>query len=177
MSIHLQTHFKPVSQPSLTHTLSSLSQRQRACGQHTGGSGKYEPCRKKREGTLQCATGSPWPVNDVPPIVPEVICSPGQPLDPTTRAFMEPRFGHDFSQVRPHTATPRMAKAELVIGPVNDRFEREADRVAETVIRLPGLGASDESGLRAGFDFSQVWVHTDARTAESARAVNILPIS
>jgi len=27
----------------------------------------------------------------------------GAPLDPTTRAFMEPRFGHDFSQVRVHT--------------------------------------------------------------------------
>ena len=29
----------------------------------------------------------------------------GAPLDPTTRAFMEPRFGHDFSQVRVHTDT------------------------------------------------------------------------
>jgi len=27
----------------------------------------------------------------------------GQPLNPATRAFMEPRFGHDFSQVRIHT--------------------------------------------------------------------------
>lgn len=27
----------------------------------------------------------------------------GQPLDPATRAYMEPRFGHDFSQVRIHT--------------------------------------------------------------------------
>lgn len=27
----------------------------------------------------------------------------GQPLDPTTRAFMEPRFGRDFSNVRIHT--------------------------------------------------------------------------
>jgi hypothetical protein len=27
----------------------------------------------------------------------------GAPLDPTTRAFMEPRFGHDFSRVRVHT--------------------------------------------------------------------------
>jgi hypothetical protein len=27
----------------------------------------------------------------------------GAPLDPTTRTFMEPRFGHDFSQVRVHT--------------------------------------------------------------------------
>jgi len=40
---------------------------------------------------------------DVPPIVHEVLRSPGQPLDPETRAFMELRFGHDFSQVRVHT--------------------------------------------------------------------------
>ncbi len=39
----------------------------------------------------------------VPPIVHEVLRSPGQPLDPATRGFMEPRFGHDFSQVRVHT--------------------------------------------------------------------------
>lgn len=36
----------------------------------------------------------------VPPIVHEVLRSPGQPLDPATRTFMEPRFGHDFSKVR-----------------------------------------------------------------------------
>jgi hypothetical protein len=40
--------------------------------------------------------------NDVPPIVRSVLNSSGQPLDPATRAFMEPRFGHDFSQVRVH---------------------------------------------------------------------------
>src|SRR5262249_53251738 len=28
---------------------------------------------------------------------------PGQPLDSATRAFFEPRFGHDFSRVRVHT--------------------------------------------------------------------------
>lgn len=39
----------------------------------------------------------------VPPIVNEVLASSGQPLDPTTRAFMEPRFGYDFSGVRVHT--------------------------------------------------------------------------
>ncbi len=37
-----------------------------------------------------------------PPIVHEVLRSPGQPLDPATRAFMEPRFGHDFSKIRVH---------------------------------------------------------------------------
>jgi hypothetical protein len=38
----------------------------------------------------------------VPPVVHEVVRSPGQPLDSATRAFMELRFGHDFSQVRVH---------------------------------------------------------------------------
>ena len=38
-----------------------------------------------------------------PPSVHEVLGSPGQPLDPATRAFMEPRFGRDFSYVRVHT--------------------------------------------------------------------------
>ena len=28
---------------------------------------------------------------------------PATPLDPATRAFMEPRFGYDFSGVRVHT--------------------------------------------------------------------------
>jgi Domain of unknown function (DUF4157) len=40
--------------------------------------------------------------NDVPPIVRSVLNSSGQPLDPATRASMEPRFGHDFSQVQVH---------------------------------------------------------------------------
>jgi hypothetical protein len=43
------------------------------------------------------------PVHNVSPIVHEVLRSPGQPLDAATRAYMEPRFGHDFSQVRVHT--------------------------------------------------------------------------
>jgi hypothetical protein len=36
----------------------------------------------------------------------------GQPLDPATRAFMEPRFGHDFSKVRIHYDPPAAASAE-----------------------------------------------------------------
>ncbi len=39
----------------------------------------------------------------VQPIVHEVLRSSGQPLDPVTRAFFEPRFGRDFSRVQVHT--------------------------------------------------------------------------
>src|SRR5215213_9005125 len=40
---------------------------------------------------------------DVTPIAQAGLQSSGQPLDAETRAFMEPRFGHDFSKVRVHT--------------------------------------------------------------------------
>lgn len=49
-----------------------------------------------------------------PPIVNEVLSSPGQALDPATRAFMEPRFGHDFSRVRVHTDQVASQSAEAV---------------------------------------------------------------
>jgi len=39
------------------------------------------------------------------PIVPQVLRSPGTPLDATTRSSMEQRFGHDFSMVRVHSGT------------------------------------------------------------------------
>jgi len=38
-----------------------------------------------------------------PPMVHEVLRSSGSSLDQTTRDFMEPRFGHDFSHVRVHS--------------------------------------------------------------------------
>ena len=41
-------------------------------------------------------------VPDLPATVHEVVRSPGRPLERETRAFFEPRFGHDFSQVRVH---------------------------------------------------------------------------
>ena len=49
-----------------------------------------------------------------PPIVHEVLRSSGQPLDPATRAFMEPRFAYDFSQVRVHTDAQAAASAQAV---------------------------------------------------------------
>jgi Zn-dependent peptidase ImmA (M78 family) len=49
-----------------------------------------------------------------PPIVHEVLNSPGQLLDPETRNFMEPRFGYDFSHVRIHTNAKAAESARKV---------------------------------------------------------------
>jgi hypothetical protein len=49
-----------------------------------------------------------------PPIVHDVLRSSGQPLDAATRAFMEPRFRHDFSKVRVH-ADARAAESARAV--------------------------------------------------------------
>ena len=68
---------------------------------------KCAKCNEDEEKILQAKESSKQvPVTqdqDVTPIVHEVLRSPGQPLDLDTRAFMEPRFGFDFSKVRVHS--------------------------------------------------------------------------
>lgn len=49
-----------------------------------------------------------------PPIVHEALGGSGQPLDSSTRAFMEPRFGHDFGNVRVHFDARGAASARSV---------------------------------------------------------------
>jgi len=77
-------------------------------------------CRQKRveregEGKLQRAAINSASTNtSIPPIVHEILSSSGQPLNTGTRAFMEPRFGHDFSQVRVHTDAKAAESARAV---------------------------------------------------------------
>lgn len=86
------------ARPAITSVARGILQRQCACGQHTTAGGECEECKKKHAGTLQRAGIGPSPVH-------EVLRSPGQPLDVATRAFREPRFGFDFSQVPVHCAS------------------------------------------------------------------------
>jgi hypothetical protein len=58
-------------------------------------------------------------LGEAPPIVHEVLNSSGQPLDMATRAFFEPRFGHDLSRVRIHTGA---RAGKVPSAPVN-KFE------------------------------------------------------
>lgn len=49
-----------------------------------------------------------------PPLVQHTLLSPGKPLDAATRAWAEPRFGHDFSRVRIHTDAQAAESARAV---------------------------------------------------------------
>ena len=89
--------------PTFMQVHSSILRRACDCGNHTVAGGECAECDKKDGTTLQRTTARNQPMHRVPPIVPDVLHSPGQALDVKTRAFMEPRFRHDFSQVRLHT--------------------------------------------------------------------------
>jgi Domain of unknown function (DUF4157) len=88
-------------------------QRSCACGQHTPGGGECTGCKKKRLGLQRQAVSQDGP-HTAPLIVHDVLHSPGQPLDAATRAYMEPRFGHDFSRVRVHTDARAAESAQAV---------------------------------------------------------------
>ena len=51
---------------------------------------------------------------EAPPVVHQALTETGRPLDADTRAFMEPRFGHDFSGVRVHTGSLARESARAV---------------------------------------------------------------
>src|SRR6266571_3408633 len=135
---------------------SRLLQRTCACGQHTIAGGECSACRNQRstlhrsqrafeppsasaaEQVMRMAdpnsplsddederkaylmrkqSGEPeaYVATYAAPIVHDVLSSGGgQPLDATTRAFMEPRFGYDFSRVRVHTEARAAESAKAV---------------------------------------------------------------
>jgi hypothetical protein len=51
---------------------------------------------------------------EIPAIVHDVLSAPGQALDADTRAFFEPRFGHDFRNVRVHSSSEAQQSANQV---------------------------------------------------------------
>jgi hypothetical protein len=63
---------------------------------------------------LQRAATRATAVSAVPPLVQEVLRTPGQPLDASSRAYFEPRFGQDFSGVRVHTDARAAQSARAV---------------------------------------------------------------
>jgi hypothetical protein len=89
-----------------TPSSSRVLQGQCACGE-------CGDCAKKESPLHRNATNDNE-ASLVPPIVHEVLRSSGRPLDDATRAFMEPRFGHDFSHVRVHTDVKAAESAKAV---------------------------------------------------------------
>ena len=149
-------------------------QRKCGCGGQCPTCGDENKRKLQRSAHTDVAAGSL-----APPIVHDVLRTPGQPLDRGTRAHFETRLGHDFSNVRVHQDAQAAASAqavdalaytvgshvvlgrgaekstlahelvhtvqqqsmsaggELRVGPAGDHFERQADSLAEAVMKDP----------------------------------------
>ena len=105
----------------------------------------------------------------VPSVVRDVLSSTGEPLHAGARSFMEPRFSHDFTQAPLRSTAVQNPQNSLKVNQPGDQYEQEADRVAEQVMQMPEVSGSSSN---AGYDFSQVQIHTDSRAAEAAQALN-----
>ena len=69
---------------------------------------------EEKEESLQPSATDSSRAEGAPFIVHDVLRSSGQPLDASTRAFMEPRFGRDFSDVRVHADAKAAESAQAV---------------------------------------------------------------
>jgi hypothetical protein len=96
--------FQPVASGVLRRTCS--------CGGQSGG--ECESCRRRERLLRRQAHGVPEHGAIAPPIVHEVLGTPGQALPPRTRVGMEQRFGHDFTRVRIHTDDAAVESARRV---------------------------------------------------------------
>jgi len=90
-----------------------LGALQRKCDCSGESGPQCEECKKKKS-LLQRRAPAGAGQGLAPAVVNDVLRSPGQPLDPTTRAFMESRFGHDFGRVRVHIGAKASASALAV---------------------------------------------------------------
>jgi len=72
-----------------------------ACGGTPGPGGECATCRAKRLALQRTSTDISAP-GTIPAGVSDVLRSPGQPLDSSSRTLFESRLGYDFSEVRIH---------------------------------------------------------------------------
>jgi Domain of unknown function (DUF4157) len=117
----------PTPASRFSSSRSVLLQRKCACGgggtaASTGTGAGCESCQKKeaeeqkkaQEQKLQKSSSGPSRSATAPPVVNQVLSSPGRALDTPTRSFMEPRFGRDFSGVVIHTDSRAAESARAV---------------------------------------------------------------
>ncbi len=106
-------------------------------------------------GLLKLKRANDHELETVPPVVHEVLRSPGQSFDAQERRILEPRFEHNFGQIKIHAQTNNNFQPHLNISQSDDAFELEAQRVADTITRLPAIpeqklkGASQEKTEKA----------------------------
>ena len=141
MNERAQSQAAPAAKSSFAPVRHNLLQRKCACGGTPGLDGECAGCRRKR---LLGSRSAPFDQADK-----EVPRSPDRSLDArTTLTSSEAIFGHDFSKVPVHDTAPVRIQPRLAVSSPEDPYEREANRKAEEVMRMPNLEADGLSPER-----------------------------
>ncbi|WP_414569494.1 eCIS core domain-containing protein [Nostoc sp. CCY 9925] len=127
MNTRLPIQTKPTPKPSFTLVRSELLQRKCACGNFAGFTSNCTGCQSQLV-TAQRYPTSHAEVSNAPPILHEMSNSAGQLLVRDTRIVNQQNLTNDLSRIP--------IQAKLTIGAPNDKYEQEADRVAEEVTSM-----------------------------------------
>ena len=100
----------PRLRPSPNSASADPAPRQIRSGRRPGGSPAAFELFTRASGDSGTRTTAQAGVSSGASLVHQALASPARPLDGATRSFMEPGFGHDFSQVRVH-ANPEAAES------------------------------------------------------------------
>lgn len=108
-----------------------------------------------------------------PPLVHEALRSPGQPLAWNARAFMESRFTRAFSSNLAHAGPRNACLGPLELERPGNNHEKQAQGMAQQVMSL-AEPVAPSLRIPAGYDFTQVRVHTGSLATRSAQELNAL---
>ena len=158
---------KPDRKRAVTPVARPVLQRKCACGNQAVGGGECSECQKKNHALQRKAMNSgkgEWD-SAIPPVVHDVLNSTGEPLNESTRAFMEPRFGHDFSGVRVHTDARAAESAGAVTA--------HAYTVGEDVVFAPGQyqPSTERGNALIAHELSHV-LQQEGASGETAKAMS-----
>ena len=136
----MRTPDATLAEPSVGGAPPSISRLQRKCEQCEEEEVQRQPMEEEEEEeTLQAKETPGQTPNTTPDAQAQIdgLRGGGQPLPSAVRAFFEPRFGHDFSQVKIHTDDQAAASTRAV--------QALAYTVGRDVVFAPGQYAPDTS--------------------------------
>lgn len=166
MNERTQTQAKPAKRTPPTPARSGSLRHKCGCGGIPGLDGVCTECRGKRLSSQRFVASDPANRSGVPPIVEDPHRLSQWPPDAGTRASVKPSIGHDFSRIPVYAGPPPTVQPKLAVSVPGDRYEQEADRVADRVTRF-FEPRSESSRLRGGMTPGSGYTEVQTKRVEA----------
>jgi Domain of unknown function (DUF4157) len=154
MSAALQTRTKAApAKPALTPARAEMLQRKCACGGSPGLTGDCEECGAEKRLALRRYSANRAEPSSLTRSLPAISHA-------ETLAAVAPGFGHNFAQLQ--TRAPYGIQTKLNVSQPGDRYEEEADRVAEQVIRASAWSGAEANQPSAALSSTRLLIQRQA---------------